>query len=82
MEKHDQPFCIIGSKGSFRGVRFNHLPPLEYEHIEYKPEGNLEIEKINYQVNLLRGQMTYFHKIQIAKKITGKPASPKRGVEL
>ena len=85
MEKHDQPFCVIGSKGSFKGVRFNHLPPLEYEHREYGPEGNPEIEKLNYQFNLLRGQMVYLqNKIQIPKKMTqpSKAASTQRGVEL
>ena len=26
---YSEPFCTIRSKGSFRGARFNHLPPLE-----------------------------------------------------
>ena len=37
--KYSEPFCTIGSKGSFRGARFNHLPPLE-------PEEKVEEEKI------------------------------------
>ena len=37
--KYSEPFCTIGSKGSFRGARYNHLPPLE-------PEEKVEEEKI------------------------------------
>ena len=34
-----EPFCTIRSKGSFRGARYNYLPPLE-------PEEKVEEEKI------------------------------------
>ena len=37
--KYSEPFCTISSKGSFRGVHFNYLPPLE-------PEEKVEEEKI------------------------------------
>ena len=37
--KYSEPFCTIRSKGSFRGARFNHLPPLE-------PEEKVKEEKI------------------------------------
>lgn len=29
-KRYYQPFCVLGKKRRFKGVRFGYLPPLEY----------------------------------------------------
>lgn len=41
-ERYNQPFCVLGKKRRFKGVRFGYLPPLEYpngDDIETRMEG-------------------------------------------
>ena len=64
--RYDQPFCVIGSKGKFKGARFNYLPRLLEEpditdapHIEQNKEWSVRQWDI---INQLRGEVIHIHK--------------------
>ena len=40
--RYGQPFCIIGSKGKFKGAKYGYLPALE---LPVTKDNNEEIEK-------------------------------------
>ena len=61
-----QPFCVIGSKGKFKGARFNYLPRLLEEpditdapHIKQNKEWSARQWEI---IDQLRGEMVHIHK--------------------
>ena len=70
--KCDQPFCIIGSKGRFRGVHYGYLPALEEPEIPKKEEVYLDMRWTSRQwdiINQLRGEVAYLrNKIIETKK--------------
>ena len=64
--RYNQPFCVIGSKGKFKGARFNYLPRLLEEpditdapHIEQNKEWSVREWEI---INQLRGEVKHIHK--------------------
>ena len=70
--RYDQPFCVISSKGKFKGARFNYLPRLLEEpditdapHIEQNKEWSVREWEI---INQLRGEVKHIHKELQAKR--------------
>ena len=62
--KCDQPFCIIGSKGRFRGSHYGYLPTLEESEIPEKKEVYLDMQWTSRQwdiINQLRGEVKHIH---------------------
>ena len=58
---NSQPFCIIGSKGKFRGAHYGYLPPLELPEETPKREQvyhGMEQPDITDQ---LRGEVRHIH---------------------
>ena len=62
--RYDQPFCVIGSKGKFKGARFNYLPRLlEEPDITDAPHINKEWSVREWDIiNQLRGEVKHIHK--------------------
>ena len=62
--RYDQPFCVIGSKGKFKGARFNYLPRLlEEPDITDAPHINKEWSIREWDIiNQLRGEVKHIHK--------------------
>ena len=60
MDKHDQPFCIVGSKGKFRGSHFRHLPALETKNHETELEDRINnLEAISAEPGQIPRQYQY-----------------------
>ena len=63
--RYDQPFCVIGSKGKFKGVHFNHLSPLELpeEIREIRAFQDTQWTARQWEiVNQLRGEIKHINK--------------------
>ena len=63
--RYDQPFCVIGSKGKFKGVHFNHLSPLELPEETRKTRAFQDTQWTARQwdiINQLRGEVKHIHK--------------------
>ena len=62
--RHNQPFCVIGSKGKFKGARFNYLPRLlEEPDITDAPHIDKEWSVREWDIiNQLRGEVIHIHK--------------------
>ena len=62
--RYDQPFCVIGSKGKFKGARFNYLPRLlEEPDITDAPHIKQEWSIREWDIiNQLRGEVKHIHK--------------------
>ena len=62
--RYDQPFCVIGSKGKFKGARFNYLPRLlEEPDITDAPHIDKEWSVREWDIiNQLRGEVKHIHK--------------------
>ena len=63
--RYDQPFCVIGSKGKFKGVHFNHLSLLELPEETRETRAFQDTQWTARQwdiINQLRGEVIHIHK--------------------
>jgi len=69
--RYDQPFCVIGSKGKFKGVHFNHLSPLELPEETRETRAFQDTQWTARQwdiINQLRAEVIHIHKELQAKR--------------
>ena len=62
--RYDQPFCIIGSKGKFRGAHYSYLPPLELPEETPKKEQvypKMKPDQLTDIIDQLRGEVKHIH---------------------
>ena len=65
MTENNKCFCVIGSKGKFKGVHFNHLSPLELPEETRKTRAFQDTQWTARQwdiINQLRGEVIHIHK--------------------
>ena len=63
--RYDQPFCVIGSKGEFKGARFNYLSPLELPEETRETRAFQDTQWTARQwdiINQLHGEVIHIHK--------------------
>ena len=63
--RYDQPFCVIGSKGKFKGARFNYLSPLELPEETRETRAFQDTQWTARQwdiINQLRAEVIHIHK--------------------
>ena len=69
--RYDQPFCVIGSKGEFKGARFNYLSPLELPEETRETRAFQDTQWTARQwdiINQLRAEVIHIHKELQAKR--------------
>ena len=63
--RYDQPFCVIGSKGEFKGAHFNYLSPLELPEETRETRAFQDTQWTARQwdiINQLRAEVIHIHK--------------------
>ena len=63
--RYNQPFCVIGSKGKFKGVHFNYLSPLELPEETRETRAFQDTQWTARQwdiINQLRAEVIHIHK--------------------
>ena len=68
--RYDKSFCVIGSKGKFKGARWSHLPPLELPSVYLQTELTLEeltrrfesyVLPDRKEIDQIKGELKHIH---------------------